>query len=71
MEILVFKTNVPDQKHFPAFSPQLESLQGVKRWTIDLEDIDKVLRIESDGISPYHVESAMNFAGYECAELPD
>ncbi len=47
-EILVFKTNVLSDKDFETISRLLALEKRIIRWSIDREDIDKVLRIESD-----------------------
>ncbi len=71
MEILVFKTNVEDKKQVHKLYPLLKALQGILRWNIDLQDIDKVLRIEAVSISPRIIETALEKAGYFCKELED
>ena len=69
-EILVFRTNItlPFDERKLAF---LNKVQGVKSWNIDLQDIDHVLRIESDDVSASETIYLMNKAGFLCEELPD
>ena len=69
-EILVFKTNInyPFDERKLAF---LNSIHGVKTWNIDLQDIDRVLRIEAEDVSPSEIIHSMNAAGFLCEELPD
>lgn len=69
MEVLVFKTNLRLKKHISAVTPHINNLQGIARWNVDLDDVDKVLRIESDSLNPRTVETTLQQAGYLCEEL--
>lgn len=71
MDILIFKTNVSGKNNVNEVSPHLESLNGIQRYTFDLDDIDKVLRVEARGLSSQKIESVIKKAGYHCEELPD
>jgi hypothetical protein len=69
MEVLVFKTNLRFKKQIDAVTPHINNLQGVARWNVDLDDTDKILRIESVDLSPRSVEATLQQAGYFCEEL--
>jgi copper chaperone CopZ len=69
MEVLVFKTNLRFKKQINAVTPHINNLHGVTRWNVDLYDKDKVLRIESQDLSPRKVEATLQQAGYYCEEL--
>jgi copper chaperone CopZ len=69
MEVLVFKTNLRFKKQITAVTQHINNLQGITRWNIDLDDKDKVLRIESNELSPRSVEATLQQAGYFCEEL--
>jgi copper chaperone CopZ len=69
MEVLVFKTNLRFKKQIDAVTPHINNLRGITRWNVDLDDIDKVLRIESDNLNPRTVETTLQQAGYHCEEL--
>lgn len=71
MEILVFKTNVEDVKQIRKLSGHLRDIKGICKWNVDLNDCDKVLRIEANGITPQFVENILVDAGYYCKELED
>ena len=70
-EVLVFKTNVSTNAQFEKAKPVLSALPEIKSWSIDREDVDKVLRIESEHLLPAVVIRALHDAGFECEELPD
>lgn len=70
-EVLVFKTNIRTSEEAEKIRPLLSALNNVKTWNIDREDIDNVLRIESEHLSPATIIGLLNEAGFECEELPD
>ena len=71
MDILVFKTDVRNRKRVNALAPHLENMKGIIKWNVDLQDVDKVLRIECHSISANVIEKSLRQAGYFCEELND
>jgi hypothetical protein len=71
MDILVFKTDIQDNHKVYQASNHLNSIKEIKRWNFDLDDIDKILRIESVNVSPRVIETTLSNAGFMCEELPD
>jgi hypothetical protein len=69
MEVLIFKTNLRFKKQINSVTPHINNLQGIARWNVDLDDTDKILRIESIDLSPRSVEATLQQAGYFCEEL--
>lgn len=70
-QVLVFKTNINHAADIAAVAPVLAQEQNVLRWTVDTQDIDKVLRIETRVLPAQHIEQLVEHAGYLCRELPD
>jgi hypothetical protein len=71
MEVLVFKTNVPNANEVTKVQSLLNSISTISQWNFDLDDRDHILRIVSSGVPPRFVELALNGAGYQCVELED
>jgi hypothetical protein len=69
--VLVFKTTLRDRKDVRRVAPVLDEAAGPGRWHVDLEDRDKVLRIETGQLLPGPVTQLLREAGYGCEELPD
>lgn len=69
MEILVFKTNVSSKRKVNKVRSLLKSVPAIKQWNFDLEDCDKILRIETNNLRPAYVESLLQTAGFNCREL--
>ena len=46
MEVYVFRTGAAKEEDVKKVAPLLNSIKGVHRWTIDLEDPENILRVE-------------------------
>jgi hypothetical protein len=68
-QILIFKTNIHTENDKANVSTTLNSNMQIRDWNIDLDDIDRVLRIESETLSHQQIIADLNALGYECAEL--
>lgn len=69
--VLVFKTN----KNVPDYTEQvdraLENFKGKIQWNLDLDDRDKILRVESDQVTAEEIIEKMRQADFYCEELED
>jgi len=68
-EIFIYKTNVSTQRHVQQVRALFERMLSIKRWTFDLEDCDKVLRIEARGLQRETVARILAKAGILCEPL--
>ena len=71
MEVLILKTNIRYKKHLKEVEPLLNGQHNILRWNIDLQDRDKVLRIESAELPINEVIQLIQNAGFHCEELAD
>ena len=71
MEVLILKTNIRYKKHLKDVAPLLNGQDSILRWNIDLQDVDKVLRIEADDMALNDVVQLIQEAGFHCEELAD
>ena len=69
--VMVFKTNLTDEKDVRQISILLNAINIIIKWTVDLSDIDRVLRIEASEIQPLKIIELVAAAGYGCEELTD
>ncbi len=68
--VLVFRTSVHSADDVAQLRPALEQvLAREERWTFDLEDRDRVLRIEAAHTAPHAVVAIMHGHGHECVEM--
>lgn len=69
--VFVFKTNIANQLQKKGISKLLKRHFPTCHWSFDLEDCDKVLRIESSFEVTQQVIQLMQENGYDCEELLD
>lgn len=65
-EVAVFSTNVMDPGQAALLTTQLQAYFPGSRISFDLEDRDKVLRVDGEGIDQKHVIRLLRGAGYHC-----
>ena len=70
-DILIFKTNIHKESDVEKVASLMVDDPRIKKWTIDLEDIDKVLRIESVHMQEQEIIERIIKAGYRCEALND
>ncbi|AUP80322.1 hypothetical protein [Flavivirga eckloniae] len=69
IEVLVYKTNVDSKKSATYLKPFLDDLLTGSKWNFDLEDCDKVLRVENDGSISKKIIALLKEKGFLCEEL--
>ena len=69
MEVFVYKTNVINESIGKKLMNELKKQLELFRVTLDLEDCDKVLRIEAVVINSENVEAIALQNGVSCQEL--
>ncbi len=69
--IYIMKTNIlfPQDREFVI--KNLTRISAIRNATVDLEDRDKVLRVECEKLSASQIINIVSNYGYVCAELPD
>ena len=68
-QILVLKTSLVSRVDVEKAGIFLDSHPQIDEWNIDLEDYDKVLRIESNGLTETDIAVLLHVAGYEAEKL--
>jgi len=69
METIRFKTNLKCSGCVNAITPGLESLNLIKKWSVDLQDPDKILEVNSNEDITELVTEAVKKAGYQISRL--
>ena len=74
MNVLVFQTNINSDERIHRVACRLCKLQArcadaVCKWSIDLEDCDNVLRIETKTLTETDVIRLLTNAGLQCTPL--
>jgi len=66
-QVFVFKTDIKSLNILDKVSPVLNNQHSIFQWSVDLEDIDKVLRIEANEIlEEDKVIKKLSEKGVEC-----
>ena len=68
--VYVFKTSVKKEKTVNLLTPELNKLLPQVKWNFDLEDCDKILRVETS--TQQNIQLIVNFLnekGFSCEEL--
>jgi len=69
--IHVFRTSVISEKQVRQVEPFLKTLMSNEEWNFDLEDCDKILRVETEKVTPESVITLLKSQGFECSELSE
>lgn len=69
MDRLVFSTSIRSEKDLEPAASVLNSMKGTLEWNVDLEDWEKVLRIEVSGVDVRQIVSALRSEGISIREM--
>ncbi|MBJ2174528.1 hypothetical protein JBL43_09785 [Aureibaculum sp. A20] len=72
MELLIFKTDIKSRKKVKSLRPIFKKHSDILQWSVDLEDIDNVLRIEAtDNLTENEIIDLVQLNGFYIKTLPD
>lgn len=67
--IFVFKTSVKTKMQMKKLKPHIDKRLPKAKWNFDLEDCDKILRIDSEEDIVLITTDLLNMHNYSCEEL--
>lgn len=67
--IFVFKTSVKTKMQVKELKPHIDKRLPKAKWNFDLEDSDKILRIDSEENIVLMIIDLLNIHNYSCEEL--
>jgi hypothetical protein len=67
--IYVFKTSVKTKIQAKAIKPHIDKILPNAKWNFDLEDCDKILRIDSEENVSLPIITVLKNHNFYCAEL--
>jgi len=67
--IFVFKTSVKTKIQAKRLKPHINDILSKAKWNFDLEDCDKILRIDSEENIVLPITDLLNIHNYSCEEL--
>ncbi|MFT4032510.1 MAG: heavy-metal-associated domain-containing protein [Siphonobacter sp.] len=65
METLTFKTNINCNNCVAKVSPFLNQEDAIDNWKVDIQNPDKILTVEGDGLVAKEVIQAVEKAGFK------
>lgn len=71
MDIVILKTDIKTGEDFSLVKDKLSIYYNIQQCTIDLEDVDKVVRVIGDKIQLNDVVGEIKSLGFLCEELQD
>ncbi|MFC7523295.1 hypothetical protein ACFQRK_05035 [Parapedobacter sp. GCM10030251] len=67
--VFIYKTDVSSSLHVQQVSALFKADTSIKQWTFDLEDCDRILRIEAHGHHSQTIEQLLAKAGIAYEQL--
>jgi hypothetical protein len=67
--IFVFKTSVKTKMQVTKLKPHIDKILPNEKWNFDLEDSDKILRIDSEENIGLVIIDLLNIHNHTCEEL--
>lgn len=67
--IYVFKTSVRTPRKVKKLTKKLNQFIPNSKWNFDLEDCDKILRVDSREVNALQIIEFLNKYNFECLEL--
>lgn len=70
--VMVFKTTVQDHHHVSQLEEFLNQLiLPLGRWIFDLDDCDRILKVEHEAVAEHQLIELMEQRGFNCVALED
>ena len=69
METMKFKTNIKCSGCIAAVTPFLNKTVGENSWRVDVQDPDKILKIDRQDVPAEEVVRAVQGAGYKAEKI--
>lgn len=69
MNILILKTNLITEEDRLKIKPLLDNNPLIKEWSVDTEDVDKILRVVTPEMNELQLIGLIEQNGYQCYEL--
>ncbi|QQT25093.1 heavy-metal-associated domain-containing protein [Sphingobacterium spiritivorum] len=64
-DTLKFKTNIKCSSCVAKVTPFLDAEEGIKQWEVDTSTADKILTVETNGMTESEIKNAVEKSGYK------
>ncbi len=70
MKLIIVKTNITSKTKAKKLGPAFNRHDGIVKWSVDTDDVDKVLRIEAhEHVEEHEIASIIGEHGYVLEEM--
>lgn len=69
LNVLILKSNIQTKNDAKIVNEVFEQIKSIHRWSVDLDDWEHVLKVESYMLSCENIAVILSKFGYQCAEL--
>jgi hypothetical protein len=72
MKLLIFRTDIESNNNVNEIKSLFNDQSNIINWSIDLEDIDKVLKVEAnESLNENDISKLIGLNGFSCEPLTD
>ncbi|WP_347926187.1 hypothetical protein [Pontimicrobium sp. SW4] len=72
MKLLIFRTDIETKKNIKAVKSLFKFQSSIINWSIDIEDVDKVLKVKAtEALNENDIKTLIKARGFQCEPLPD
>ena len=68
MKVLTFTSNIACNACVSKVKPYLDELDGITKWEVDVDNLQKILTVEIEDLSAEQIQEAVVKAGYRLEE---
>ena len=69
MKELKFKTNINCGNCVKRITPFIDKIAGIESWSVDVDDMDKVLTVKAEDVTAQQVIDAVSKVGFDIEEI--
>lgn len=69
LNVLILKSNIKTKKDVEKVNQVFSQIKHIRRWTVDLDDWERVLKVESQILTCENISVILQKFGYQCSEL--
>lgn len=69
LNVLILKSNIKTKKDVEKVNQVFSQIKHIQRWTVDLDDWERVLKVESQILTCENISVILQKFGYQCSEL--
>ena len=69
LNLLILKSNIKTKRDVAIVNQVFSKINAIRRWTVDLDDWEHVLKVETFILSATNISVILEQFGYKCSEL--